>query len=71
MRVSQKFINAVRLSDVQNYRLAMSCNIDPPLLSKFIHHAVKITPNDPRVVAIGKLLGLSADQCFDQESESE
>ena len=69
MRASQKFINAVRLSEVQNYRLAMNCNIDPPLLSKFIHHGVKIKSNDPRVIAIGKLLGLSADECFDQEQK--
>ena len=69
MSVSEKFINAVKLSRVPNYRLAMTVGVDPVLLSKFIHNAMNIKLGDTRVVAIGKLLGLKPDECFTEEQK--
>jgi hypothetical protein len=35
-----------------------------------IHGAEKIQTNDPRIIRVGKELGLRADECFDSKEES-
>ena len=68
--LSKKFRDAVRLYPLPQYRLAISCGIDPCWLSKALHSAVKVRLGEPRIIAIGKLIGLSPAECFEQEEKS-
>ena len=67
IRVSRKFIEAVKLADQPAYRIAQRAGIDSALLSKILHGNGKIWPNDRRVLAVGKILGLDPDDCFERK----
>ncbi len=68
--LSKQFRDAVRLHPAPQYRLAISCGIDPCWLSKALHSAVKIRIGEPRIIAIGKLIGLGPADCFVDEEET-
>ena len=63
--LSRRFIEAVKLHPGPHYRLALSVDLHPNTLSKLMNGHLRASPNDPRVVAIGRLLGLSAEECFE------
>jgi hypothetical protein len=70
MRLSRRFTEAVRLSPLPAYRLVRNAgNFHPSLLSKWIHGAELIRPNDERVIAVGRELGLKPSECFDLEPD--
>jgi len=64
--VSQKFKIAVKLGSQPAYRYAQAAGIDPTVLSKLIRGYWQIEENDPRVIAVGKVLGLSPRDCFEE-----
>ena len=66
MRVSSEFIAAVKLNPTPSYRIAQAADLDPSVLSKLLHGITKIQPNDERVIRVGKVLGLRADECFQE-----
>jgi len=66
MRVSDKFKARVKLNDKPGYRIAQAADLDPSVLSKLLHGITRIKPNDPRVIKVGEVLGLSAQECFDE-----
>lgn len=53
------------------YKIARAANppVYPPDLSKIIHNGLPLKAGDKRIVAIGRLLGLSAAECFAEEGE--
>ena len=65
--VSRKLKIAIKLGDTPAYRIAQQVGLDPSLLSKLIHGIVKVEHGDPRVIAIGKVLGVPEDECFEDE----
>ena len=65
MPVSQLFRDAVKLSPVVNYRLALAAGVYPTTLSKIINGAQPVKPGDKRVLAVGRLLNLSPEECFE------
>ena len=67
--ISQRFRNAYHLHDGPRYRVAMAVGVSPVWLSKVVHGAVSVPPGDPRVVAIGRQLGLKPQECFDAVRE--
>lgn len=68
MKLSRRFIEAVRLSPLPAYRLVRNAaDFHPSLLSKWINGAEHIRSNDARVIAIGRTLGLEASDCFEPE----
>lgn len=69
IRISRRFFEAVKLADRPNYRIAMEAGIHPVLLSKILHGYERINPNDDRVLAVGKLLGLQPHECFSEEEK--
>jgi len=64
LSISSKFRARVKLSDVPAYRIAQLAGIDPSTLSKLICGIATIKPNDPRVVRVGKVLGIPREECF-------
>ena len=67
IKVSRRFYEAVKLADRPSYRIAIEAGIHPVLLSKIIHGYERIRPNDRRVLAVGKVLGLRPEDCFSSE----
>lgn len=66
VEVSLELKVKVKLNDIPAYRLAQKAGLDPSTLSKLLCGIVRIKPNDPRVIAIGKVLGLEPEECFEQ-----
>ena len=69
--VSRRFREAVKLADRPAYKIAWDAGIHPVLLSKILHGYARLWPNDRRVLAVGKILGLRSEECFSfEERES-
>jgi hypothetical protein len=62
--VSRDFLIALKLADEPMYRIAMRAGLHPSTLSKIITGAERLAPSDRRVLAVAKVIGLPADQCF-------
>jgi len=67
MRVSQKFVAAVKLSGQREYQLARKAKIHPSTLSGLINGIQEPKPMDPRVVSVAKILGLDPEEAFEDE----
>ena len=70
LSVSNKLKAAVKLNDVPAYRIAQKANVDPCTLSKLICGITQVKIDDPRVIAVGEILGIPPEDCF-QEVEIE
>ena len=64
--VSQKLKIALKLNDTPAYKIAQNAGIDPSVLSKLTCGVVKVKPRDSRVVAVGKVLGIPPEECFER-----
>jgi hypothetical protein len=71
VRVSQKFMKAVKLGNRPAYKVAWEAGIHPVVLSKLIHGYDRVWPKDRRVIAVGKVLGLRPEECFSSEEGEE
>jgi hypothetical protein len=69
MVVSQKFIAAIKLNDEPAYKIAWSAEVNPTTLSKLINGIEKPKPHDPRIIAIGHVLDIPPDECFQADPE--
>ena len=63
--LSRRFIEAVKLSPVPAYKIAHAAGLHPATLSKLLSGAERVRPQDVRVKAVGQVLGLAPEQCFD------
>ena len=66
--VSQKFIAAIKLGHKPAYRCAQAAGIDPTVLSKLMNGICRVQERDPRVIAVGRVLGLQPEECFQEVS---
>lgn len=66
-RLSDKFIQSIKLSDRRQYKIAFDANINPNILSQFMSGVRFPKKNDPRVIAVGLVVGIPADECFERE----
>ena len=71
MQISKRFIAAIKLGRTPAYEIAHRAALHPATLSKIISGAEHIKPNDHRVLAVAKVLGLKPDECFENGSEQE
>jgi hypothetical protein len=67
-KISNQFWVAVKTSRLKGYEIAYRAKIHPATLSKLLWQRVK--PNDPRVIAVGTVLGLQPQECFENEEAS-
>ena len=68
IRVSDKLRIRIKVNNVPAYRIAQLAGMDPSTLSKLLCGISRIKPNDPRVIKVGKVLGISADECFQEDT---
>ena len=71
MIVSQKLISAIKLSPVPAYKIAWAAGINPTMLSKLINGIERPRPNDQRILAVGRVLNLLPEECFENEQQNE
>ena len=66
--VSKKLKAAIKLGDKPAYKIAQQAGLDPSTLSKLLCGISRVRPNDSRILAIGKVLGIPASDCFEEVS---
>jgi hypothetical protein len=64
--VSREFVRRLRVHPDPAYKIAWRGDVHPATLSKLIHGAERVRPEDERVIAVGRELGLSAVECFEE-----
>ena len=67
--ISQKLKAAIKLSSIPAYKIAQEAGLDPSTLSKIVCGIIALKPGDKRVVRIGQILGVCADECFKKENK--
>jgi hypothetical protein len=67
MTISQNLRAAVKLNSLPAYKIAWQAGVHPNVLSKLLCGIEKVKSNDPRIIAVGRVLGLPADKCFEPE----
>jgi len=68
MVISQKLHNEAKLSDTKHYQLAHKAGLHPSTFSRILNGIERIKENDPRVLAIGRVLGVPAEDCFQEDT---
>jgi len=71
LKISERFWIAVKTSRMKGYEIANHAGIHPATLSKLLWEVNAARPDDPRVIAVGKVLGLSPDECFEEIAEEQ
>jgi len=64
--ISQKLIHAIKLSEKKAYKIAHEAGLHPSTLSSLLNGIEKAKPQDPRVISIGKVLGIPPEGCFQE-----
>lgn len=67
--VSKKLIESVKLSNLRSYQIAHLAGLHYSTMSRIMSGIDTVKNGDPRVIAIGKVLGLARDECFTEETE--
>jgi transcriptional regulator with XRE-family HTH domain len=67
--ISEKLRAAIKLNHKPAYKIAQKAGVDPSALSKLVCGIIKVKPGDPRLIRVGKVLGISADECFQEKIE--
>jgi len=65
--ISQKLKIAIKLGPEPAYRVAQKAGIDPTTLSKLMCGIADVKRGDPRIIAVARIVGLSEDDCFEDE----
>lgn len=65
VKVSRRFVEAVRLSPMKAYMLARLSGLHPSTLSLWLHGGRDLQLGDCRAVAIGRMVGLEPEECFE------
>jgi hypothetical protein len=68
LTVSNKLKIALKLNPKPAYQIAWAADINPNVLSKLINGIERVQPNDQRIIAVGKVLGVPEEECFQEES---
>ncbi len=66
MQISKKFINTVKLSPKRAYQIAKEAGIHESTLSHIINNIRDVQDSDSRVLSVGKVLGLTPKECFEE-----
>jgi plasmid maintenance system antidote protein VapI len=62
--ISRRFLVELKLHPEPAYRIAQQAGLNPTTLSKLIHGAEPIRPDDDRIMRVGKILGLESHEVF-------
>ncbi len=67
--LSRRFKIEVKLNEKPAYRLAQSARVNPNYLYKMMSGIGKVKNGDHRIIKIGKVLGIPAEECFEEGGE--
>ncbi|MEI6127536.1 MAG: hypothetical protein WCQ99_13400 [Pseudomonadota bacterium] len=65
--LNQKFIHAIKTAGIPAYQIALKANVPPWALYKIKCGIDRPKPGDIRVLAVAAVLGLSPEDCFENE----
>jgi hypothetical protein len=65
-RISRRFWIRVKLCPKAQYKLAWEAGVNPVVLSQILNGYIRPKKGDWRVVRVGELVGLSADDCWEE-----
>jgi len=65
-KLSRKLIIALKTGPQRMYRVAQEAGVSPTSLSKLINGIAPVQENDPRIIRVGKVLGLSTRELFER-----
>jgi len=68
-KLSRQFRIAVKLSTVPAYRLAIAAEVRPGWFYRAFSGVDSFRPSDYRIIAIGELLGLKPEECFEESTD--
>ena len=63
--VSKKLKEAVKLNPMPAYKIAQKAGVNPSTLSHLLLGITTAKTNDPRIIAVGKIIGISESECFE------
>lgn len=63
--ISRKLRDAIKTSDLKSYQIAHEADMTPSTLSRIINGIDLVKPNDPRVLRVARIVGLSPEDCFE------
>src|SRR5437899_13006173 len=67
-RASRELLVAVKTARLRQYELARRAGLDPALVSKIIHNAIPLRPNDVRVRRLARAVGLRVRDAFESSA---
>ncbi len=62
--ISRQFLTELKLHDLPAYKIAQRAGVNHVTLSKLICGIIPTKERDERIVAVGKILGVTASECF-------
>lgn len=68
--VSKKLRIAIYLHSKRAYEIAQECGMSPSTLSKLLNGIEETKQEDPRILRVGKVVGVPARECFEDVSSS-
>ncbi len=66
IKPSQQFLIRLKLHESPAYKIAQEAGINPNTLSRLINGIDPVKPRDQRIIAVGRILGVPAGECFDE-----
>lgn len=69
IKLSKQFLICLKLHESPAYKIAQLAGVNPNTLSRLINGIDLLKPEDPRILAVGEVLGLKASECFEDERE--
>lgn len=69
--ISQTMRAAIKLGETPAYKIAQQAGLNPTTLSKLMCGITPVKDNDPRIIAVGKILGIPAKDCFERTGSLE
>lgn len=67
IRPSRLLRNTVKLSEKRAYQIAHEAGLHPSTLSRLLNGIERVKPSDPRLIAVGRVLGIPKGACFENE----
>ena len=67
-KLSQQFLIRLKLGGIRQYKAAHRAKVHPTTLSKLVNGVEKLKDRDPRILAVGAVLGLRPEDCFEPDN---
>jgi transcriptional regulator with XRE-family HTH domain len=71
VRLSQKFLIALKLHELPAYKIAQLAGINPTTLSKIVNGIEPLRMGDERILRVAQVLGLDAAEAIDKTDDRE